>query len=220
MTAVNLLAISGIALLDSLNPTLFVGILYILTTWRAGSRSVSFIAGVVITNFLGGLLLAAGLHDPAVALFRGVSDAIWAAIEIALGLALVGFGLFYSAGADRSTQLRRRPSDGVAGPFVFGAIMTMKELPTALPYFVAIALMGRAGFSQAETLFALVVYNIVFAVPLIGFLVAYMVMRQRFAGFASTLSAWVDFWSRRILKYGSLILGAALIGSAALRILQ
>ena len=219
MTAVNLMVLVGIALLDSLNPTLFAGMLYILSAGRPRPRAIAFVAGVITMNFLGGLLLAAGLQGFVVTLLQSVSEPVWIVIEIAVGLVLVGFGVVYSTGVDKEAQLRRRPSEGVAGPFVFGGLLMISELTTAAPYFVAIALMYRAGFSHIETVIGLVVYNAVFALPLIGFLVAYMVMRQRFAGFAASLSEWVERWARRIFKYGSLIFGVMLIASAAYRAL-
>jgi cytochrome c biogenesis protein CcdA len=219
LTAANLMVLVGIALLDSLNPTLIAGELFILSARRPRPRAIAFIAGVITTNFLGGLLLAAGLQGFAVALLRDVNGSTWTAIEVVLGLVLVGFGILYSAKTDKRAQLRRRPSEGVAGPFVFGGLMMINELTTAAPYFAAIALMSRADFSQIETVAGLVVYNAVFAVPLIGFLVGYMAMRQRFAGFAISLSEWVERWARRILKYGSLIFGVVLLADAAYRTL-
>ncbi|HEU4324350.1 MAG TPA: hypothetical protein VFS21_14450 [Roseiflexaceae bacterium] len=56
MSLALLATIGGIALLDSLNPSLFLAQFYLLTTARPVPRILSYIGGVVAANFLGGLL--------------------------------------------------------------------------------------------------------------------------------------------------------------------
>ena len=57
------IAVLGLALLESLNPMLFAGELYILRGAHPERRAFAFIAGVFVVMVVGGLLLAGGLTD-------------------------------------------------------------------------------------------------------------------------------------------------------------
>jgi len=54
------------------------------------------------------------------------------------------------------------------------------ELSTALPYFVAIERLASAGVAGLEAVAVLVLYNLIFALPLFAFLGLFTAYRGRF----------------------------------------
>jgi len=57
-----LAALVGIAVVDSLNPSLFMGQFFLLTQPRPVPRSLQYIAGILTVNGMGGLLILAGIR--------------------------------------------------------------------------------------------------------------------------------------------------------------
>src|ERR1019366_174050 len=54
---------------------------------------------------------------------------------------------------------------------LLGATITAVELPTAFPYFAAIAAVAGSGLDPARQLLLLVIFNVCFVLPLIGIVV-------------------------------------------------
>src|SRR5581483_7520554 len=51
---------------------------------------------------------------------------------------------------------------------ILGATITAVELPTAFPYFAAIAAIVGSGLNPAKQVFLLVLFNLCFVLPLLG----------------------------------------------------
>jgi hypothetical protein len=94
--------------------------------------------------------------------------------------------------------------------FVLGIIVMLNEITTALPYFVAIERIAQANLNTWGNLFSLIIYNLVFSLPLLGFLILYMTLRQRFVAQIGHVNRGIQVWIPRILKYGSLGFGSVL----------
>ena len=60
MTSTFLATLAGIAVLDSINPTANAMHLYLLTLPRPVRRSIAFTAGILLANFIGGVLAVLG----------------------------------------------------------------------------------------------------------------------------------------------------------------
>jgi cytochrome c biogenesis protein CcdA len=215
MTTSLVLAITGLALLDSVNPTLFIAQLYLLATPDPLRRVVSYIAGVVLVNLFGGLLLLAGVQALLVQFLAGLSDNVWYGAALLLGLALVGFGLWLRQAKAGHSATRQPRSLHPWHAFVFGVVVMLNEITTALPYFVAIERLGRANLSTGTNVVTLLLYNLCFSLPLIGFLFAYLALRQRFLAQLSRIEHAVQVWAFRIVKYGSILFGMLLVVDAA-----
>jgi hypothetical protein len=94
------IAVLGLALLDSLNPMLFAGELYVLRGAHPERRAFAFIAGVFVVMVVGGVLLAGGLTQWVATYFSRLPDGVWLQAQVALGLGLVLFGLSYRTQAE------------------------------------------------------------------------------------------------------------------------
>lgn len=205
----------GIALFDSLNPSLFLAQFYLIATPRPVPRLVSYIAGVLLVNFVGGVLLLGGAQALIASFLQNRGGGVLYGAQLVLGLALLLFGLRLrtEAGVDPVVKTPRSLHPGHT--FLLGMVVMLNEITTALPYFIAVERISQAQLSVPGDLFALVLYNLVFALPLVGFLALFMVYRQRFAAQLEQVSRAVRVWTPRVVKYGSVAFGAVLAVNAA-----
>lgn len=214
MSPALLLAIGGIAIVDSLNPSLFVAQFFLLTTNRPVPRILSYIAGVLVVNFLGGLVFLAGAQALIGTFIAGLSPSWLYGAGLALGIALILFGLWLPATPSTSEPARQPHSLHPLHTFLLGAAVMVNELTTALPYFVAIERLASAGVAGLEAVVVLVLYNLIFALPLFAFLGLFMAYGARFAAQTERISAAIARWAPRVIKAGSLAVGVFLAADA------
>ncbi len=215
MSIALLMTVGGIALIDSLNPSLFVAQFFLLTTAKPVPRILSYIAGVLTINFLGGLLFLAGAQALIVGFLNQLSPSLTYGAALLLGVGLLGLGIWMPLTPSKNEQARQPQSLHPVHTFLLGAVVMINELTTALPYFVAIGHITSAGISGLLAVGILALYNLIFALPLFLFLGLFMVYGSRFAAQTERISAAIAVWAPRIIKYGSLLLGAFLAVDAA-----
>jgi cytochrome c biogenesis protein CcdA len=208
-----LFTIVGIAFVDSLNPSLFVAQFYLLTTPKPSARVMSYVAGILLVNFLGGILILSGARVVIGEFFASLDLRVLYGVQLVVGIALLVFGLWmriHHAALDSADQSPEPRSLRSIHTFIFGGVVMLNEITTALPYFVAIERIVEAQLSSVSVLLALVIYNAVFSLPLFGFLGLFLLYRERFAAQLDRISQWVHLVTRRVMKYGALALGGGL----------
>jgi len=212
MTTALVASLISLAALDSLNPSLFVALFYLLTTIRPVLRILSYIAGVLVVNFFGGLLLFFGVRDTIGRLLDNLGNEILFGVQLLAGMALVIFGFVFKATSGSAQDVAKKlRSLSPAHTFLLGIVVMLNEITTALPYFVAIERIARAQMDTIDNLLALAGYNVVFSLPLFGFLALYVAYGQRFTSEINRLTQPVMIWTLRIIKYGSIVLGIPLV---------
>ena len=87
----------------------------------------------------------------------------------------------------------------------------LDEITTALPYFFAIEQSAQARQGVMANVVLLVLYNVVFGAPLFALLGWFVTYRQRFAAQIERVIHAVQTWTPRMLKYGSIAFGGALM---------
>ncbi len=110
----------------------------------------------------------------------------------------------------------RKPPRGLFGPFLFWVLLMLNKVTTAVPYFATIALMSEASLSPLEWRIGLLVYNLVFVVPLLAFVAVHPVYRARSNVLNDRIDGWMHKWGPRVLRFGSIAFGGLLLGDAAL----
>jgi cytochrome c biogenesis protein CcdA len=163
--------VMSIGLADSLNPTTIAPALYLATGERARGRVAEFTAGVFAVYFLGGAAIAVGAGQLIRPLLPHPRHHIANIVEIAVGAAMIAAaGMLWRHRARLS--LREPPDFDPQGKssWVLGASITAVELPTAFPYFAAIAAIVGSGLGPARDLVLLVLFNLCFVSPLLGIL--------------------------------------------------
>jgi hypothetical protein len=188
-----------------INPSAIVVTLYLLSRPAAGPRVAVYIAAIFLTYFTAGLLALLGI-DAFVSFLPSAGDLVDSlpglAVQAAIGLALLAYslrgsndaGVAHAAAADPAAVATAIPAASArtyAALALLGVTVTVMELPTALPYFDAIAVITNDGLSIAQWLPLLVGYNVIFVLPpialLLGHLFVEQQIRQRYAGFKERL---------------------------------
>jgi cytochrome c biogenesis protein CcdA len=202
-------ALGGIALLDSLNPSLFITQFFLFSLANPVRRIAWYTIGAVLAYFIGGLLVLLGFRTLFGQVVGMVSGGVWAWLSVGLGALLLFYGWRYQPKIeplDKSLPIFGWPA------LVLGMVMTGNEVTTALPYFVAIERMAQAGLTLPESLGGLLWYNLIFSLPLWAFWGAFIIYRQQFTAQLGAITRWMETWLPRITKWAMLILGVLLVG--------
>lgn len=189
------LAVVIVALPDSLNPTLIVGAVYLALGPRPVWRTLAFTISAFAVTLAGGLAIALGLGDLLAALLPHLKHAVKWSVVTAVGILLV-------AGAvvlwwRREAIARAAPAVPATGrasgsAWLMGAGIAGVELLSAFPYFAAIAMVLGASVSLPSKIFLIVLYNVVYVLPLIAIIVVCAVMGERAGRVLTPVSDWLS----------------------------
>jgi hypothetical protein len=174
-----LLGLLALALVDSVNPSAIVVTLYLLTAGRAPAQVAVYIAAIFLTYLGLGVTLMSGLDAvlPSLGTMMG-SGRLAFIVHGVIGLAMLLYAILAPTTATRAPRVE--PSAGsYAAVALAGVTVTIMELPTAVPYFGAIALLTTAGLPMARWLPLLILYNAIFVLPPVLLLVGHMIFGTR-----------------------------------------
>ncbi len=174
-------AVVAIALPDCINPSLIGAELFVATGPHPRRRTAVFTLAAWTVTLVFGLAVALGLGDLILSLLPRPGATLKYALIAAAGLVLVLGGAavwIRREGLASSKPLDdRRTSGGSAG--LIGAGIAGLELLTAFPYFAAIAMIVGSGVSNAAKLSLLVLYCVVYTLPLIAIAVLFALTGKR-----------------------------------------
>lgn len=187
------LTVVAIALPDCINPTLIGGELFVATGARPRRSTAAFTLAALIVTFVFGLAFALGLGDLILSLVPKPGPTVKYALITAAGsvLAIGGTVVLIRRNALASSEpsANHRRSHGSAG--LIGAGLAGVELLTAFPYFAAIALIVGSGVSLAGKLFLVLLYCVVYMVPLIVIAAVFAVMGERAERMLRPVGDWL-----------------------------
>lgn len=161
----------SIGLADSLNPTTIAPALYLASGQRPVEHVTRFTFGVFMVYLVGGALIALGPGQLLLSLVPHPDREDRQVIETAVGAAMLAASalLWRHRGALAEREVpafarepRRRSSA------LLGATIMAVELPTAFPYFAAIAAIVGSGVGVVRQLALLILFNVCFVLPLLG----------------------------------------------------
>lgn len=163
----------SIGLADSLNPSTVAPALFMATEEEGARTVLRFTVGVFAVYLLGGLVVALGPGQLLLSLVPHPSHVTRYVLELIAGAAmLLGGGLLRRFREPLSRRaLPSFSGERRGGPTLLGASIMGVELPTAFPYFAAIAAVVGSGDAIWRQVVLLVLYNVCFVVPLIGIVV-------------------------------------------------
>jgi cytochrome c biogenesis protein CcdA len=159
----------SIGIADSLNPTTIGPALYLAAGDKPRIAVIEFTAAVFAVYFLGGALIAIGPGELLRSIVPHVPHTAEYIVEVVVGIALLtGSGLLWR----NRERLYARGLPAVnpkrSSSALLGATITAVELPTAFPYFAAIAAILASNLGPVRQLFLLFIFNVCFVLPLIG----------------------------------------------------
>jgi cytochrome c biogenesis protein CcdA len=159
----------SIGLADSLNPTTIAPALFMALGESARSRVIKFTIGVFAVYLLGGLIIALGPGELLLSLIPRPDGTTRSILETVAGVAMLVGSAYLWRHRDRLAR-RALPDVHAKGKSsaILGATITAVELPTAFPYFAAIAAIVGSGFDPARQVVLLLMFNICFIVPLLA----------------------------------------------------
>lgn len=212
MSSELILTLIGIAILDSLNPMLFISQFYLFTTPKPLARILAYIAGIALTNFTGGVLILLGLGAVLADALQTQNDFTYI-IQLILGLLLIIFAWRMNPDAP-GAEAKKPRALGAGYGFLLGVVVMGNELTSALPYFVALERIVEADLAAPEVFFSLLAYNLIFILPLIGFLLWFLAYQEKLRPQIERIQARVQRWTALAIKWGALIFGLLLVGDA------
>jgi cytochrome c biogenesis protein CcdA len=189
------LAVIAIALPDSLNPSLIVAAVYLALGTRAVRRTALFTVATFVVTLAGGLAIALGLGSLILSLLPKPSHTVKWDVLTAVGVVVMCGGAVIWW---RREALATDPEDARQQPTTHGSAVLMGagiagvELLTAFPYFAAIALLLGASVAAPAKAFLLVLYNLIYVLPLIAIVVVRAIMGERGAELLLPVSDWIQ----------------------------
>lgn len=185
----------AIAAPDSLNPSLIVAAVFLTLGAHPIRRSLVFTITAFVVTLAGGLAIALGLGDLILSLLPKLSRTAKYDVITAVGvLVMCGGAVIWW----RREALASEPSDahrdlGQGGSAVLlGAGIAGVELLTAFPYFAAIAMVIGSSVSAPGKVFLLVLYNVIYVLPLIAVVVVRATMGQKGSELLVPVSEWIE----------------------------
>ncbi len=162
------LLVLGIALVDGLNPSTIAPAL-VLAVRRRGALLVSFFTlGVFVPSLAAGVLVVAGPGSLLLHLVPHVGPQAKHLIEIGAAIALGALAWILWIHRHRvASGMSREPPGGALGAAGLGAGIIVAELPTAFPYFAALAAIIASHASLAVRIELVVLFNVAFVLPLL-----------------------------------------------------
>lgn len=166
-----MVVVASIGLADSLNPSTIAPALYLASGEHARKQVFEFTVGVFVVYLLGGLIIDFGPGHLLLSLVPHPRARVRYILEVVAGVAMLAAAAFVWGYRDRLST-RRLPSPKATGRSSawLGATITAVELPTAFPYFAAIAAIVGSGFGPLRQVILLVLFNVCFILPLLAIL--------------------------------------------------
>jgi cytochrome c biogenesis protein CcdA len=170
----------SIAFADSLNPSTIGPGLYLASGKHPRAALLQFTTAVFAVNFLGGAVIALGPGQAVLALVPHPGHTARYILELIAGVVmLIGAAILWRRRVNLARHELPSPSAEGKSSFLVGLTIAGVELPTAFPYFAAIAAIVGSGLGAASQVIALAVYNIVFVLPLILMVITITVAGDR-----------------------------------------
>jgi cytochrome c biogenesis protein CcdA len=202
----------SIGLADSVNPTTIAPALYLATADRPRERVIEFTIGVFLVYFVGGVAIALGPGQLLLSLVPQPDHEARATIEIVAGGAMLLAALWLWRHRERLSD-RKPPEFKAEGrsSWILGATITAIELPTAFPYFAAIAAIVGSGLDPARQVILLVLFNFCFVAPLIGIVVTLSYYGEEAEQILGRIRNWLQEHWPVLLAVVALVAGAIVI---------
>ena len=173
-----LLGLLALALVDSINPSAIVVTLYLLSRERVPVQIVVYVAAIFLTYLTLGSMMMLGIDALLPSLRTTGNSRLGFIVQGVIGLAMLLYAIRAPTTAKSASRVEPRAST-YAALALLGVTVTAMELPTAVPYFGAIALLTTADLPIARWLPLLVLYNAIFVLPPVLLLVGHIVFGRR-----------------------------------------
>jgi cytochrome c biogenesis protein CcdA len=205
-----------VALADSLNPSTIAPAV-LLAAGRTPLRTLGgFIVGVSAVNFAAGVLVVLGPGRVLVGLVPHPEERTRHILELCVGVALVAAAFFLwllRRGVARVVAASEKQID--RSSFLVGSGIMAVELPTAFPYFAALAVIVASGKALPVQVGLTLLFDLLFVLPLVLVLVVRLLFGARGATLLARFRTGLEARLATVLPIAVLVAGVALIGLGA-----
>jgi hypothetical protein len=177
---------------DSLNPTTLGPGMYLATVEHPRRALTEFLIGFLAVNVVGGLVILLGPGELLLSLVPKPKPVAKHILEVVAGVVLIGIAIGLWAGRD--TLKRHNPPTFEGGKRTgvkLGAGIAIVELPTAMPYFAAIAVIIGSGVGLVGKIAMLLIYNVAFLAPVFAILFTLLVLGDDARQPLARVNLWV-----------------------------
>jgi cytochrome c biogenesis protein CcdA len=210
----------SIGFADSMNPSTIAPAMYLATGKSDPRRQVTqFTLGVFAVYLLGGLAITLGPGELVLDLVPHPRPGLKYLFEIIGGVVLLTLAaVLWSF---RKLLARRELPEGRSvgrSSAILGATITAVELPTAFPYFAAIAAVVGSGYGIWHQVFLILIFNATFVLPLLAIIAVLQFAGSDAQRVLTSSRAWLErHWPVALAAIG-LVAGAfcAFIGITGL----
>jgi len=210
-----LLGLLALALFDSINPSAIVVTLYLLSGGRAAAQIVVYVATIFLTYLTLGVMMMLGIDALLPSLGTIGRGRLGLIVQGLIGLAMLLYVIRAPATAKSAPRVERSASS-YAALALLGVTVTTMELPTAMPYFGAIALLTAADLPIGQWLSLLVLYNVIFVLPPVLLLVGHIVFGTRLDARYADLRARLQAGARETMLWVFGLVGGGLLLSSVM----
>ncbi len=204
-------ALIPILLADVLNPVLFGFLVYAAGSDRPVLYSSAALIGHTVAYFAAGIVLSYGLESISERLANPKQIDFF--IELLIGLALLVIAV-KSRSAEKKAPEQNLAKLTLGLAFGFGIVINFVGIPFAVPYFAAISQILKADLSIFQSLYILMGYNLLYALPfcMVPILVAGLGARSR--PLLEKFNGLLDRLSSAIMPIILALVGVALVADA------
>jgi cytochrome c biogenesis protein CcdA len=203
----------ALALVDSINPSAIVVTLYLLSRERVPAQVLVYLAAIFLTYLTLGVLMMVGIDALLPSLRTTADSRLGFLVQGLSGLALLLYAILAPTTVNSPRQVEPSAST-YAALTLLGVTVTTLELPTAVPYFGAIALLTTAALPMARWLPLLVLYNAIFVLPPVLLLVSHIVFGRRLESRYAVLRERLQAGARETMLWIFGLVGGGLLASS------
>jgi cytochrome c biogenesis protein CcdA len=207
-----------LAAIDSINPSAIVVTLYLLSRSEASVQVGVYITTIFLTYFSVGLMAILGIDTFLPSVGTLLNSPVGFVVQGLVGLALLVYSLMASADPASATPVTPPSARTYAALVALGVTVTAMELPTALPYFAAIAVITSADLPIRHWVPLLGVYNAIFVMPPVALLVGHLLFGQQLRERYARLSARLQQGAQETALWVAGLVGGGLFVTSAIEL--
>lgn len=206
-----LIYMGGLALLDTLSPTIIGVTLYLVLTDNKNltTRLLAYLFTVALLYFSLGILMMFGLNYLMEAFTNVFQNKIFSWVIFIIGMILFISSFFVPA--NKKSNIPKPKSQSILSIIFIGFITFIIEAGTALPYFAAIGLLTSIDIPFYQWIPIIAAYNIIMILPALLIFLGYRLFGKSINHTLVKLRNKISSSSNSVLSWIMCIVGAILI---------
>ena len=197
-----LIYLGGLALLDTLSPTIIGVTLFLVLTYNKNlaSRLLAYLFTVVLLYFSLGIIMMLGLNYIMEAFSNIFQNKIFSWVIFIIGVILFTASFFIPA--NKKSNIPKPKTQSIFSIIIIGVTTFIIEAGTALPYFAAIGLLSTIDITFYQWLPIIAAYNIIMVLPALLIILGYKLfgklikptlfnLRNKISSSSSSALSWI-----------------------------